>query len=401
MSKNPIIFSALTFNKLRYIYYDSMVNPREALLNLQPIESDVEVVSSEKIRPLGAFSDFVVNELGKHNELIREGQMVPDVLFDKAEALISQVPSPVFEGYLGDDVAGRRDAILDLVWVIRSLDIANQDSPEWKAQRDDSQLFKSAKALSDKEIRHPNLSWSDIALYHPLKDPRTFLPPGEDRDQEVLLYRTQSGIDAVFKKVTEGGYGEVLLESLSEMNDDLDATVKATVYLSQVRRLGQFYKLDPFLGANNEYIGHGTGAFSAWSYTAGYFLAGNEAFRDRALREENQRAFDRDADVYINQMRMGGFGTLRQIVADEDMNPDDKVEAFRLVKAASDKFALFLRAHRGAIKKHAPASFDDEAPAALGISNDVAIHTAIIDMQDGKPVHFFDEKDDQKRPPVS
>lgn len=48
---------------------------------------------------------------------------------------------------------------------------------QYPARKRESHLFCRAKMLADIECRHPALSWSDIAIYHPTNDPRTFLPP--------------------------------------------------------------------------------------------------------------------------------------------------------------------------------------------------------------------------------
>ncbi len=364
------------------------------LLNNNHIENTDNVI--EQIRPLGLVSEYVVNELGKHNKMVRDGEMSASQLFDKAEEMLKQIPEGVFQNLLRDDrVTERRAAILDLVWMIRSLDIAHDSAfntnSEYISRRDASLLLKRTKLLADKENRHPNLSWSDISLYHPVDEPRTFLEPSAARDQEILLYRTQSGIDKTFKEIVEGDYAILSLDRLSEVVQDLDAVVEAVVYLNRVRTPGQFYQLDPYLGGNGQYIGHGTGAFSAWSYLAGYFLGGNEAFKDRLLRDENQKAYDRDADSLIEQVREGKFKTLPELIAESTLDHHQRELAIELAKQASDKFALFLRAHRGAIKKHAEGSFGFPAPAALEKTNQTAIDEAIAGMNDGKKVEYSNQ----------
>ena len=379
-----------------------MNSNREALTRLKPsavksldVTSGISLESTplldKKTRPLGAFSNFIVDKLGDQNKLVREGQLTPNQLFDQAEALVGQIPETTFQELLQDDnVAGRRGAILDLVWMVRSLDIAHDSAfntdPDYIARRDASLLFQRTKLLTDREGRHPNLSWSDISLYHPVDDPRTFLEPGAARDQEILLYRTQAGIDKTFKALVEGDYSSLSHTSLEEMSQDMDAVVDAVVYLNRVRNPGQFYQLDPYLGGNGQYIGHGTGAFSAWSYLAGYFLGENEAYKDRLLRPDNQRAFDRDADPLIEQVRTGKFKTLSQLIAESPMDRHQRELAQELQQDIAKKFSLFLRAHRGAIRKHAPGSLAFEAPAALDITNTQSIDGAIADMHDGKPV---------------
>ena len=106
----------------------------------QQVIHETTPISPERVRPLGVFSDFVVENLGLLNAQIREEQVAPTVLFDQAEAFVQEIPEERFQELLKpDNIQNRRIAILDLVWVIRSLDIAYGNtmntSEEYKQRR--------------------------------------------------------------------------------------------------------------------------------------------------------------------------------------------------------------------------------------------------------------------------
>ena len=257
-----------------------------------------------QVRPLGAFSDFVVNELGTFNQRIKEGLLLPGNLFHKAEELIGHIPEAVFQALLQDTrMQERRLALLDLVFVSRSLDIAFVGDGHYKEQKQQSLLFLILKTLADKEQRYPTLQWSDTAIYTPADDPRSFLPEGKSREQELLLYKTQRGIEQVFKVIVQADYRDVSLDMLSMIDENVTEVVNAMVYLNRMRDPGQFAQVDPFLGPNDDYPVFASGSFSVWAYLAGYFLSGNETFREKLLDPQNRPSFDRDGDQYIELLK--------------------------------------------------------------------------------------------------
>jgi hypothetical protein len=336
-----------------------------------------------KIRPLDDFSDFVCSGLGPRNDQIRDDGLSPDVLFCEAEDLISSITPYQIAGLEApENVRARRVALLDLVWVERSLDVAYNHSPEYKAKKQYARVFGLARTLASIERRHPVLSWSDIAIHHPSADPRSFLAPSALRDQEILMYRIQGAIERTFKSIIETSQGATCPADLAEQVDDLDYVLKAMMHLNKVRTIGQFYKLDPFLGPNSEYRGHGTGAFSIWTFVLGVLLVDNAHLRARITDPVNWMAYDRDADLYIKQIAEDAFMTLPATVAAQTaIAENEKEEIIALLDAARTKFTLFLHSHRGAMKRHAPGSFTDSAPSFPSMTNWQAIKAAIDGMQ--------------------
>jgi hypothetical protein len=211
-------------------------------------------------------------------------------------------------------------------------------------------------------------------------DPRAFSPPGQVRDQEILLYRTQSGIEKTFKSIVEADYTHLSSDTLYTMLEDLDAVLKAMVHLNRARTVGQFSQVAPFLGPNDNYRGFASGSFSSWTYITGYFLSENENFKKRLLDKENRPYFDRDIDPYIKQMREESFETLEQIIIRSSTNAAEAI--VKLYRCIHNKFTLFLHSHRGAIKKHASEVFNDPAPSSPEITNAESIRRAINDMHD-------------------
>ncbi|MCU1646760.1 MAG: hypothetical protein JWN03_7035 [Nocardia sp.] len=339
-------------------------------------------------RPLGAFSNFVCNSLGTKNEQIRQGVISAVELFDTANNLLSAIPVRIYDQLVRDtDFTRRRLAILDLVWVVRSLDVAFAEDANYAARSKNSMLQRVARMLADREGRHPNLSWSDIAIYHPVGDPRSFLPPGAARDQEIFMYRSQHAIEKTLRYITDlHEREEVTAEILPILPVALNAVVKTMVRLNRERTPGHFYTLDPFLGPNNKFTGHATGAFSAWCYIVGYFLSEHHDFKQRLLRPENRMAFDRDADPHIKRIENGTFRTADQLIGSSGLGESQYAAARALLDSAQEKFGLFLHAHRGTIKRHASSSFDDVAPANISIINRESLNRGIAGIVVGKPV---------------
>ncbi|WP_433726507.1 hypothetical protein ACQP0C_33375 [Nocardia sp. CA-129566] len=263
------------------------------------------------------------------------------------------------------------------------MNIAFQGSAEYKSRRDGSRFFRRAIELASIEGRHPFLAWSDIASQHPIDDPRTFLAAGEDRDQEILMYRIQNGIEAVFEHILgsvprRGAPAREVLGWLDSCVGDLDAVVASMIHLSRVRRIGQFYRLDRFLSPHGEVRGHGTGAFSIWTFVLGVFLCENTNLTQRITDPRNWPAFDRDADVYAAQIADGALRTLPAIVA-QYSGTGHAIEIGFFADQVQKKFTQFLQSHRGAMRKHSPTSFAYPAPSVPHVTNAHAIDSAIDD----------------------
>lgn len=338
-------------------------------------------VPNKPYRPLGAFSDYVCERLGVDNQRVYDHELSGPELFAVAERAFDAVPSRTWDDLRGPQhSARRRVALVDLVWFLRSLDIAHADDPEYPARKRESRLFAMTRSLADIEGRHPVLSWSDMAIYHPVSDPRTFLPPGEARDQEILMYSVQHASERMFKRVHQWDWAHPTKRMLTELVFDLNAALRALMHYSRVRTVGQFYQLDPYLGDNGEYRGHATGSFSAWTLLMGIFLAGNDSFARRLSDGTNRKAFDRDADPFIDRVAAGTFVPLGSHLAAARLDSGERAELEALHNEARRVFTLFLHSHRGAIKRHAPASFTDPCPTDPALTNRESIRESIDDM---------------------
>jgi hypothetical protein len=303
----------------------------------------------------------VCEGLGEANDAVRRRELSPDDLLRIIDNHSSNIDEATMR-HLVNDTASRRVASVDLAFAERAVDIAHGESVAYREQRRGLDVFRKAAALAELDERQPVLTWSDIAIGHPIGDPRSFLDRGHARDQEILMYRIQSGIERTFKKfVTEWPDTVVTASWLADLHADIDAVVEAMIHLTRVREPGQFYKLDPFLGANRGVRGHGTGSFSAWTFLAGWFLTGRDEFRFRVCDPANLAALDPDARLYIRAAACLGVATLVERAPEGGRSPQ--------VGAVQAAFYDFLKVHRGAIRKHAAASFDDAAPANPSITN--------------------------------
>jgi hypothetical protein len=302
-------------------------------------------------------------------------------LLEIADSQLSVVRDSDFDLLLADErERDRRVALLDLVWTLRSLDIANLENPDYIERKRRTRVFCKANKLAQRERRHPTLLWSDIAIYHPINDPRTFLAPGLARDEEILMYRVQFAIEQTFKNILESDWINPNTWSLADLVLDLDAVLKGIMHYSRARTVGQFYQLDPFLGPNPEYRGHATGSFSAWTYLMGIFLSGNRSYVRRLCDETNWKAFDQDAAPYVKQVTCGAFKSLGECITDSQLTVRQREHADRIAALARHRFTLFLHSHRGAIKRHARASFADRSPSEPPKTNAETIREAISDM---------------------
>jgi hypothetical protein len=358
------------------------MNPHRLLLQLQtPDVGRFGTLPQAKYRPLGAFSDFVCDELGTQNQRVRQGSISAGELREVAESRAQLINLRGFPELLEPArQIGRRVALLDLVWVLRSLDVAHLDDPHYRERKKDMRIFRLARGLATMENRHPVLCWSDIAIYHPIYDPRTFLAPGPARDEEILMYRVQNIVENIFKRIIESDWNQVTPHMLSDLVLDINAALEAVVHFSRARTVGQFDELDPYLSVNFEYRGHATGAFSAWTYLMGVFLAKNHSFESRLVDRENAKAFDLDARPHIDKIRTGEFKHLATYLASSPLVFHERKRASHLYYEACRAFMFLLYCHRGAIKRHASASFQDQSPADPERLNLETIDEAIADM---------------------
>ena len=264
----------------------------------------------KRIRPLGQFSDFVVRDLGGINELVREKLAVAVCLEEAIVEVFESVPDSTLAALEGSQhSAEARTAMLDMCFAERSLAVANSGIDAYKLRRPSTRMFRWMRRLAISQRRNPLLSWSDIAIRHPTNDPRSFLASGNVQDQEVLMYRIQSAIERVFRKLlfaSWSGQHEAFMAA-SDAVLELKAVVAAMVYLSKVRTVGQFYKLDPFLGVNGDVRGHATGAFSAWTFLMALRFTGSASAMARICDPGNRKAFDSDAWSMMEAM----VGSLR------------------------------------------------------------------------------------------
>lgn len=332
-------------------------------------------------RPLGQLSDYLCDQLGVTNEAIRTGEAAAERLLLDVDKALDALDVDLL-GRLGTGApARRRLACLDLAWAERAVAIAFGGTADYRARRARTTLWRWGTTLANVEARHPVLAWSDIAIHHPMHDPRSFLAPGSGRDQEIFMYRVQGAIERMSRSILDTWQSaDTSVAELDELTVDLSLIVAAMAHLIRVRDIGEFYKLDPFLGPNNEVRGHGTGSFSAWTFLVSWLVTGDSEFDSRLTDPANRMAFDPDARAWIDELAHGRLVPLP--------------ERARVVTSAPVASALlnvqkrcrdFHKAHRGGIRRHAPTSMPFPAPANPTITNEDSINRAATDGSQPRP----------------
>jgi hypothetical protein len=331
-------------------------------------------IPQTQVRPLGRFSDMVAEQLGDLTERGRTGQLSAMQIYALVESEAVKIDDDDVTSLLNEPTSTAfHVARLDLAFAERAVAVAfTQGNPDgglatWQAIRAESELFRLANEFATLEGSHPLLSWSDIASRHPILDVRSFLPFGQSRDQEVYMYRVQHAIDHGFRAVVLA-----LLDQTTCTDLDVEKALVVTEsimrlmgHLSRVRDGGEFYKLDPYLGENNEVTGHGTGAFSVWVLLGSYLLRGTESMKVRLVEDANQTAFDSDAELLVRRVIDGDLVPFGESMAGDAAN---RIEHF--VKG-------FHASHKAAVSKHAPTSVDVDAPATPGSTNKESMAAAI------------------------
>lgn len=334
-----------------------------------------------EVRPLGDFSNFIVENLGSYNQQIialeeNNDPQLPQArtaLFDTLERLLAAVPESSFMDLeIPEQIRNRRIGLIDLLFAIRSLDRVYQNVPDYKVRMNDSILYQRAKRLADIEHRLPMLQWSDTAIYYPFDDPRSFFGPGSDRNQEIELYITNGGADSIFKAIVQGDYSSPSLEQLTRILQDLTIAEHAMQTLVQKRIVGHFDRLSAFSSQERDGVIPASGDFSAWAHLAGWFLTGNPTFKERLLAPENRIYFAPDSHLYIDLLQHGALPTLAELIA-PIYQPQELAK-----KAAKAKkmFREFMLAHMGGVAKHAPAQLHERSPANQHITNIESMHRA-------------------------
>lgn len=206
---------------------------------------------------------------------------------------------------------------------------------------------------------------------------QTLVPAGAARDQEILLYRIQHGIERTFQHiVVEWPVGYMSPKIAEEMITDLNEAVAAMLHLRQVREHGEFDRLNRFLTPNGEAVGHATGSFSAWTMLADYVLTGH--LPRRLLLEENRAAYDPDAVPFIDAAAAGEIVPLPQMRGVDA----DGADIEKLVQTCIRQFGRFLEVHRGAVRSQAPAALTEQAPSNAEVTNLESINEIISSTKD-------------------
>ena len=351
-------------------------DPREELrlwASFRP-SIDERRVAYEPIRPLGRFSDFVCTEIGMLYDAHLVGDVSKQEIFAAVEHSAAAIdPRHVDQLESDPATANARVARLDLAWAERLLAVVHGGGDEYLANRDASIFFGYASRLADSQQQYPLLQWSDIAIHHPAHDPRTFLSAGPGRDQEVLLYRVQGGIDRAWRQIVEQ-WPDVwpTKRECHTMLAGLDAVVHAMANLTRVRDLGEFDKLDVFLRPNDEVTGHATGSFDAWAPLLGYLVTADANYLARIIDATNTLAYDTDARPWIRALLDSTLTPLPILVAD---CPDEDVRM--LCSLIGKRYRDFHKVHRGAVAKHAPGAMPQPAPAHPAISNSESFNRSV------------------------
>lgn len=338
------------------------------------IQTASETPPAEPIRPLGAFSDFICNDLGSYNDEIHQGTRSPSDLFRKLEDLMGEIPDSTFSDVASNDFP-RRIAMVDLAFALRSLDVAYNSDPEFEGRKNRSALFRRASELAAVGGRPPFLVWSDTAMNYPVGDPRTFMPPGRAKDQEVQLYTANWESDEAFKSVLTADYGNLTQEEIDRLAQQMRAATLSLVSLIRERDPGHFLRLDPFLGAKDANgVIVASGSFSAWTFLAGWFLTGRETFKERLLNPANRPYFDQASHPFIEAISEGSFRTLDQVFDNLSLNDAEKEKLKGQLRKEYDEFS---HVHLGAVKVHAPQELPSPSPSFPSMTNAQTIRASL------------------------
>lgn len=326
------------------------------------------------IRPLDAFSDYVATLMPIHCDAVLAGRMSPSEFMDEAEAVFATVAPAIIEELVRKPgTISARTARLDIAYLERALCVSHGGpTQQYRAKRAGSPVFRAGVRLANSQDQQLFLGWPDIANRYPVHDPRTFSPPGQGRDQEVMLYRIQSGIERVFQHiVVEWPTNYISPKVAEQIACELDAVADAMVHISQVREVGEFDSLNRFLTPNGEAHGHASGSFSVWTFLVGYLLTGEVP--DRLINPENRWAFDADARSWIDAMIAG---ELTPLPAMRGSSPDI-TEVEHLTTTAVRLFGRFYEVHRGAVRRHARGALHEQAPSNRLLTNIESINEII------------------------
>ncbi|MBJ7337243.1 hypothetical protein [Mycolicibacterium sp.] len=350
-----------------------------------------------RTRPLGPVSDFVCESMADRFEAVDAHKLKPSAFFDEVEDLMRAVSTDTIEALVATPGStSARVAGLDLMFVERSLCVAHGGpSQDYRARRSQSTFFRTSRRLARSQRRPLYLGWVDIANWYPVYDPRALVPAGAARDQEILLYRIQHGIERTFQRiVVEWPVGYMSPKIAEQMITDLDAAVAAMLHLRLVREHGEFDRLNRFLTPNGEAVGHATGSFSAWTMLADYVLTGH--LPRRMLLEENRSAYDPDAVPFIDAAAAGEIVALPGLRGVDA----DGADIEKLVQTCIRQFGRFLEVHRGAIRSQASAALAEQAPSNAEVTNLESINEIIASTKgfvwtsDDHPINDDDDEDD-------
>ncbi len=322
-------------------------------------------------RPLGEFSDYVCSIMPVRYDAVLDGSMTAAELFDDLDSVARTLDAGTVDRLIADPMStAARVACLDIAFAERFLCVAHGGpTQEYRARRAKAMWFHVGVRLAKSQQRSLFLQWTDIAVGHPVWDPRTFSSPGRGRDQEILLYRIQSGIERAFRQiVVEWPRTHMTEQSARSIGELLDAVVASMIHLSRVRDVGEFDKLNRFLTPNGETHGHATGSFSVWTMLAGYLLTGR--LLDRLTDPENRPVFDPDARPWIDAIVAGEVTPLPGLRGE---HPD----VDELVDHVIRQYRRFHEVHRGAVRKHASAALAEQAPSNRLLTNKESFEEAI------------------------
>lgn len=361
------------------------VDELQLLTTMQP-NRDEHLFPQATIRPLDAFSDYVVTLMPIQCHAVLTGQMSPHEFMDEAETVFATVDPGTIEDLMRKPgTTSARTARLDIAYLERALCVSHGGpTQQYRAKRAHSPLFKAGVRLANSQDQQLFLGWPDIANRYPVHDPRTFSPPGPGRNHEVMLFRVQSSIERVFQHIVVEWPTKYISPKVAEqIACELDAVVNAMIHISLVREVGEFDSLNRFLTPNGEAHGHASGAFSAWTFLVDYLLTGEVL--DRLINPENRWAFDADARCWIDAMIAG---ELTPLPAMRGSSPDI-AEIEHLTTTAVRLFGRFHEVHRGALRRHAAGALHEQAPSNRLLTNIESINEIIattkrLDQRDGR-----------------
>ncbi|MBI3342022.1 hypothetical protein HY024_02780 [Candidatus Curtissbacteria bacterium] len=227
-------------------------------------------------RPLGRFSDFVVDQMPGVLTRIRRGDGTVNEIAVRVEPMIRLIPRPIFI-----NVPEERDlALLDMLMVDAAIvHSGGQTSPE---------LVEKIEIFANRTGRIPSLTHEDFFFVNPLnEDPRTFTT-GRIGRSELDFYEAHRRTENVLDEAIGASMGaldglvtgdeERAFHLIQKVAIGLDDFVSIMVDLNHQMPTEHFHVFRQYLGVNPRGYKGASGAFTAGLPTIDLLFAGDRLF---------------------------------------------------------------------------------------------------------------------------